>query len=265
MKRAMLKTVEWNLKSMRVNFLSLFLVMFSLDGWGALPPPPPSNRPMQTTPNRPTQGDDINATIRQLRTGLSDLRNEVKNHESEIRMFEERLHNQENSNEHMRQELTDDFQSQKDFSKAIQVSIQNKLDNLEIRLSSTETQLSNLSQTSGGVMNDLRQLRSQANDSIAVLGQYKQKLSEVEEMIVAQNQHIANLEAALQSIMELIQAKPIAPAQTKLNEGNKIYKVQPGDSLEKIARANHISIQQLKDYNQLSSDRIIVGQTLKIP
>ncbi len=266
MKKAMLKTVEQNLKSMPVNFLFLTLILlFPLVGWGASPPQP-LNRPMQTPPNRPVQADDINSLIRQLRTNISDLKNEVRNHEIEIRMFEERLHNQENSNEHMRQQLSEDFISQKDFSKAVQVSIQSKIDNLEIRLGSTESQIANLSQASGGVMNDLRQLRSQANDSITVLGQYKQKLEEIEEKINSQNQHIANLELALQSIMEIFQAKQASTAsQPKTNDGFKTYKVQPGDSLEKIARANRITIQQLKDYNQLTSDRIIVGQTLKIP
>lgn len=257
---------------MHVNFLFLtFALLIPLAGWGVVSPPP--NRPMQMSPNRPmpappsrpTQADDINTIIKQMRTSISDLKNEVRNHESEIRMFEERLHNQENSNESMRQQLSDDFQSQKDFSKTVQVSIQTKLDNIEIRLGSTEVQLENLSQASTGLMNDLRQIRSQANDSIVVLGQYKQKLSEIEELINSQNQHIANLELALQSIMELFQSKQAATSQQKTNEGGKIYKVQPGDSLEKIARANHISIQQLKDYNQLTNDRINVGQILKIP
>ncbi len=133
----------------------------------------------------------------------------------------------------MRQQLTDEFLSLKDFSKAIQVSIQAKMDNLEIRLASAEVQLTNLGQASGGVINDLRHLRSQANDSITVLGQYKQKLEEIEERIDSQNQHIENLELALQSIMEIFQAKQAAPSQPKVNEGIKIYKVQPGDSLKR--------------------------------
>lgn len=224
-------------------------------GWGAPPQPP----------NRPMQGEDINSILRQLRTGISDLRNDVKNHESEIRMFEERLSNQENSNENMHQQLSDDFQSQKDFARATHVNVQTKFDSFENRLSGIETQIENLSRSSEGLMNDLRQINLQANDSVAVLGQYKQKLGELESLLSSQNRHIANLEAALQSIMELFQAKEMVPPLSKSGSTNKIYKVQPGDSLEKIARANGVSVPQLKEMNQLTNDRIIVGQSLKIP
>lgn len=43
------------------------------------------------------------------------------------------------------------------------------------------------------------------------------------------------------------------------------YTIQPGDSLWKISRAHSVSIDSLKAANNLSSDLIIAGQTLKIP
>lgn len=239
---------------MRANVIFGLLCILPWVGWGA---PPQS-------PNRPMQGEEINSILKQLRNGISDLRNEVRNHETEIRMFEERLHNQENSNENMRQQLSDDFQSQKDFARATNVNMQTKFDAFENRLSSIEAQVENLSRTSDGVMNDLRQIKLQANDSVTVLGQYKQKLSELESLLSSQNQHITNLEAALQSIMELFQ-KDTTAQLSKGGNTNKIYKVQSGDNLEKIAKANGISVQQLKEMNQLTNDRIIVGQSLKIP
>ena len=42
------------------------------------------------------------------------------------------------------------------------------------------------------------------------------------------------------------------------------YTVRPGDSLTKISHLNHISINHLKDWNHLSSDRIYVNQKLSI-
>jgi LysM repeat protein len=45
----------------------------------------------------------------------------------------------------------------------------------------------------------------------------------------------------------------------------KIYRVKPGDSLEKIARQHSISIENLKRENNLNTDRINIGQELKIP
>ncbi|ANB61215.1 LysM peptidoglycan-binding domain-containing protein [Anoxybacteroides amylolyticum] len=42
------------------------------------------------------------------------------------------------------------------------------------------------------------------------------------------------------------------------------YKVQAGDSLWKIATANHLSVTDLKAWNGLTSDQIYVGQTLTL-
>jgi peptidoglycan LD-endopeptidase LytH len=44
----------------------------------------------------------------------------------------------------------------------------------------------------------------------------------------------------------------------------KNYTVQAGDSLWKIAAANNISVQDLKNWNRLTDDRIYVGQTLTL-
>jgi cell wall-associated NlpC family hydrolase len=42
------------------------------------------------------------------------------------------------------------------------------------------------------------------------------------------------------------------------------YSVRPGDSLWKISQLNHVSINQLKDWNHLSSDKIYVNQKLSL-
>lgn len=49
------------------------------------------------------------------------------------------------------------------------------------------------------------------------------------------------------------------------NEEGEVYIVRAGDTLERIARRYGVTIKQLKEYNQLSSDKIIVGRKLKIP
>ncbi len=43
-----------------------------------------------------------------------------------------------------------------------------------------------------------------------------------------------------------------------------IYTVQPGDSLYKIARAHSMTVNEIKTLNEVSSDRIYVGQTLQV-
>ncbi|MBS0648185.1 MAG: LysM peptidoglycan-binding domain-containing protein [Verrucomicrobia bacterium] len=45
----------------------------------------------------------------------------------------------------------------------------------------------------------------------------------------------------------------------------KEVKVKKGDVLERIARQNHVSVDELMKVNKLSSTRLKIGQTLKIP
>ncbi|MBA3720885.1 MAG: LysM peptidoglycan-binding domain-containing protein [Parachlamydiaceae bacterium] len=203
--------------------------------------------------NRPNNGmEDTQTILRQVRNNMADLKHEINNHENEIRGFDGRLQNQENVVENLRQQVTESIQSQQDQSRAQIANIEGKLESLDGVVK--------------GLISDLRQMKTQSNDSVAILGQYKQKLSDIEKIIESQNQHMKSLEVALNSIMELLQVKE-APEKTttKSASGSKTYKVQPGDSLDKIARANKVTIQALRDCNNLTQDRINVGQTIKIP
>lgn len=52
---------------------------------------------------------------------------------------------------------------------------------------------------------------------------------------------------------------------TVSNSDTKIYVVKPGDTLTKISKAHGVNVRELKAINNLQSDRINVGQKLKIP
>ncbi len=54
------------------------------------------------------------------------------------------------------------------------------------------------------------------------------------------------------------------PDGTKLHPCMVLYFVQPGDSLWKIAKAYHTTVEQLKSLNQLECDTIYPGQQLKV-
>ena len=240
--------------SVKRLYAAAALFLMTASGWAA-----PQSSYQTTRPAAPVK-EDPNAVMRQMKTALTDLKHEVSNHESEIRTFEEKLQNQEASFEQLRQQLTDDVQVQRDFVKASNINLEGKTETLEQSLNNLDTVVK-------GLTADLRQMKTQANDSVSVLTQYKQKLSELEKLMETQSQHMQNLEAALHSMMEVLQAKqPPRESAIKLSEGGlKTYKVQPGDSLERIARAQKVSVQALRDANQLYNDRIMVGQTLKIP
>lgn len=240
--------------------LSAALLLFTVMGWAA----PQQPYGQQSNPNiRSAPADDINTVLRQLKTGLTDLKHEMRNHEAEIRIFDSKQQSQEASFEHLKQQLIDDVQAQRDFVRASSVNVDGKIETLN-------QAVNNLEDLNRNLTNDIRQIKTQSNDTVVVLGQYKQKISELENLLQVQSQQMQNLEAALQSMIEVWQAKEAAKEiikeiANKASESGKTYKVQSGDSLGKIAQIHKVSVQALRDANQLTNDRIIIGQTLKIP
>jgi len=207
--------------------------------------------PIFGAPKRYAYEEDTYTALREMRDTLEDVRHEVNNHETEIRMYEEKLRTQEIILDAFRQEFSEAYHTQKDLLKGTSI-------NLEAKIAGIES-------TCKGLAADLRQLKSHANDSASVLAQYKQKFTEIDKLVEAQNQNIDNLQAALKAMMEAMQVK--AGQDTASNSPNqgKTYRIKPGDSLEKIARHNQTSVQVLKELNNLSEDKIIVGQKLQLP
>ncbi|MGB5323917.1 MAG: N-acetylmuramoyl-L-alanine amidase [Pseudomonadales bacterium] len=62
----------------------------------------------------------------------------------------------------------------------------------------------------------------------------------------------------------LAQAEP-QRNQVVAGKPHKSYKVRPGDTLSEVAQQNRISLAELRRYNQLSNDKIRVGQVIRIP
>ncbi|WP_196493765.1 LysM peptidoglycan-binding domain-containing protein [Ornithinibacillus caprae] len=56
-----------------------------------------------------------------------------------------------------------------------------------------------------------------------------------------------------------------AQATSTIEQPLAVYTVKSGDSLSVIARDHHVTVDAIKEVNQLSSDRIFVGQELKLP
>ena len=165
-----------------------------------------------------------------------DLRHELDNHETEIRTFDERLSTQENIIDSLRQQLLETVQKNRDLAK-------NSTSSFDGRIASLEAAV-------GSILADLRQLQSHVNESSKTFSQYKQKLADT-------NLQLENLHEALNTLLKTLQAD--IPEST-----HNTYRVQNGDTLEKIARKNHLPIKKLKELNDLTNDRIFVGQILKI-
>lgn len=256
MKRAGLKIAEQNLRFMNAKLFYFSWVAAGLPFLAIGAPYGNGNPTYQNSGYRtPAAMEDG----RQLRASLSELNNSIRNHETEIRTFEETLKTYQSTLDDFREQINDAAQSQQNLIQAHTVQTESKLKNLDVPLQ--------------GVIADIRQLKEQANGSVSILGQYKQKLLELEKILEDQNQHMVNLETAIQSIMELIQSKENAQkaANSSVNPSisqspsDKTYSVQSGDTLEKIARTHKVSVKALKEHNNLANDRIVIGQTLNIP
>ncbi len=99
--------------------------------------------------------------------------------------------------------------------------------------------------------NDLKQLGAH----------YKQALSKIREL----ESHLAAHESRLGEVVKLKETLTSVSQAIAVPTAVKTHRVQAGDSLEKIARQYKTTLSSLKQLNQLKSDQIIIGQTLKIP
>lgn len=183
-----------------------------------------------------------------LKNTLSDLRHQLSNQDVEIREFEEKLHSHSAMLESFRAEQEQEFSLHKDYLKENITLIENKI-------SSLESSIKNL-------VDDFKKFKNNANETVEAFSMCKKKFAEMEKQLEVQNKHINQLEGVVRNLVDILQANE--PSFEKATEG-KTYKVQPGDTLEKIANRHGTTIKALKELNHLSQDRIFVGQTLKLP
>lgn len=176
------------------------------------------------------------------------LRLQVGNHEVEIRTFEHKLESFQSILESVQDQLHDATAAQKE-------QIKGSSNALEIKIGSLESAVK-------GLTADLQQLKTHANDSTVAIQGYKKALLEYEQRFRDQNKNIENLSAALQTILDALQIKSDTPFIS--DSGVKTYKIKNGDSLDKIAKATGVSVKELMRLNNLSSDKIVVGKTLKL-
>ncbi len=110
---------------------------------------------------------------------------------------------------------------------------------------SMEKKIASLEKTIEKMNTELRALMAYASQTTASLSQYKDHISQIDRRL----EEIGRLRSTL----------------SQLSKSEKTHLVKSGDSLEKIARLHAVSIEAIKRENNLSSDRIIIGQELKIP
>ncbi len=96
---------------------------------------------------------------------------------------------------------------------------------------------------------ELKSLMNYANQTTTSLSQYRDQIQEIDRKLG----EVSKLRSTLTQISKTYSAPE-----------EQTYHVKSGDSLEKIARKFNTSIDALKKDNQLPTDKIVIGQELKI-
>jgi len=170
-------------------------------------------------------------SMRKLYDTVQNLRYELANHEAKLHTLTEQICTQEDMIEALKDEIDQAKMLQNGTSSLHEDKIQD-------------------------CVSDLQQLKN----STSLFDKYQNKLSQLESTVGVQTEHIDHLKSAMRSLMDALQASEGEPT-----EDVRIYRVQSGDSLGLIAQKFNTTIRDLKSFNKLPSDTIIIGQRLKIP
>ena len=207
--------------------------------------------PLQSAQPVKRNGYDDNGypLLNELKTSLDALKHEVKNQDAELHMLEERTSNQAETIESLRKQVQDATQVNKDLVRTNTTSVEGRMASLEA--------------VNKGFIADLQQLKTHANETAAVLAQYKQKLGELDKALNLHSQNMENLQSAMRALTDILQVKEGVVSGCE-GSGNT-YRIKSGDNLEKIARQHNTTVKAIRELNQMTTDRIVVGQTIQIP
>ncbi len=170
------------------------------------------------------------------------IHHRLDNLETEIEILRSRLESQEQSNEALAKETSQ-------LLKATQETLVRTRDG-------TDTLKKNQDKNVEKLASDIKILKNHLNELGSTLADLSKRIQSITENDLTRNEQIHDLEKALRSLTSAL--NPKAP------ESPGVYTVKSGDSLEKIARANGITIQKLKEFNDLTTDTIRPGQQLKV-
>jgi LysM repeat protein len=186
----------------------------------------------------------LELTLHEVQTNVDDLRHDINCFQTELQIFDGRIKYYENALAMLKQQDLEKHQTRIDL-------LTQELQSLEKRWASSEKHRYAESE-------ELLQLTSHAKETTTALLQFRERIEELEKELAIGQRRFEELGKLKTNIEALGKA-------LRKNEHAKIYKVRPGDSLEKIAKAHHLSIEKIKKLNHLEQDLIFVGQELKIP
>lgn len=179
-------------------------------------------------------------SLHKVRTEVEEIKHDLNTYEIEHHVLEGKLIDQEQTISLLKGQIAE-LKS-------------GKLESFMQEVQTLEKKLHQISKKQDKIVSDIRQLSSHANDTTTALSQYKEKIAHFEKAISTQNQQLKELAKLKDGVAKL----------TKLERQN-VYSVKSGDSLEKIARENGTTVEELKKLNQMTTDLIVVDQLLNLP
>jgi LysM repeat protein len=177
-------------------------------------------------------------SLHKVRTEVDEIKHDLNTYEIEHHILEGKIIDQEQTIARLKEQVS-------------QLN-QDKLETFASEIQTLDKKLSQLTKKQDKILNDIRQLSAHANDTTTALSQYKEKIAQFEKSLTLQHDQIQEV-VNLRNQIEKVES----PSET--------YTVQPGDSLEKIARDRGTSVEAIKTLNSLSSDLIVAGQKIKLP
>jgi LysM repeat protein len=115
-------------------------------------------------------------------------------------------------------------------------------------VSSLKHKIALLEKTVDKMSTDLKSLMSYANQTTTSLSHYRDQIQEIDRKL----SEVGKLRSTLSQM-------------SKTYSAENTYRVEAGDSLDKIARKFQTTADALKKQNRLTSDRIVIGQELTLP
>lgn len=196
--------------------------------------------PLRTSPHDEKHQWELK--LHEVQTNLEDLRHDTNCFQTELQILDGRIKYYENALANLKQQ---DLEKQ-----------QLKINQIITDLHLLEKKWSSFEKAQNSDQEELLQLTMHANETSASLSQFKHRIEELEQDLVAQNRKFEELGKIKNTVETLAKS---------FKTSHQIYKVRAGDSLEKIAHHHQVKVDQIKKLNHLEKDLIVVGQELKIP
>lgn len=181
-----------------------------------------------------------------------DTAHRIKNCEIEIDMLKNNVQSQEEGREKLYKEMEESLANVKRYLKEAE--------------STASEPKQKMSKTIQGLESDLAALKTHINQLTTKLNELSSTVSSMKKDISGHSASLKSMDEALSLISKAISPQSVVKkSSTKEGKSNGgKYVVQSGDSLEKIAKKNGLTISQIKEKNHLSSSVIRVGQELDV-